>query len=54
MASYAMIYISNYMKIGTGVQAILKFGLRNLRDFSVGVIDGEDLPTTALRWAEVP
>jgi hypothetical protein len=43
-----MIYISNFMKIGTGVQAILRFDLRNLRDFSVGVIDGGD-PITPLR-----
>jgi hypothetical protein len=28
------------MKIGTGVQAILRFCLRNLRGFNVGITDG--------------
>jgi hypothetical protein len=54
MASYTMVYILSFMEIGTDVQAILKFGLRNLRYFSVGIIDGRDLPITPLRWAEMP
>jgi hypothetical protein len=29
------------MDIGTGVQAILRFGLSNLRDFNVGITDRE-------------
>jgi hypothetical protein len=29
------IYIRRFVKIGTGIQAILKFGLRNLRGFNV-------------------
>jgi hypothetical protein len=40
MASDDMIYISSFMKIGTSVQAILKFCLRNLRDCEVGITDG--------------
>jgi hypothetical protein len=38
MASFGMIYMLSFMKIGSGVQAILRFCLRN-----VGITDGEDL-----------
>jgi hypothetical protein len=31
MASYGMIYIPNFMKIGASIQAILRFCIRNLR-----------------------
>jgi hypothetical protein len=31
------------MKIGTGVQAILRFYLRNLRSYDVGITDVRDL-----------
>jgi hypothetical protein len=41
-----------FMKIGTGVQAILRFCFRNLRDCNVGVTDGRDL-FMALRWLQV-
>jgi hypothetical protein len=53
MTSCGMIYISGFMKIGTGVQAILWFYLRNLR-CNVGIIDGWDLRIKPLRWAQVP
>jgi hypothetical protein len=43
MASCGMIYVSSFMKIGRGVQAILRFCLRNLRDCNVGTTDGRDL-----------
>jgi hypothetical protein len=43
MASCCMIYIPSFMKIGTGVQAVLKFCLRNLRGCNVGVTYGRDL-----------
>jgi hypothetical protein len=43
MASGGMIYIINFMKIGRGVQAILRFCLRNLRGFNVFIIGGRDL-----------
>jgi hypothetical protein len=42
-ASCGMIYVPSFMKIGTGVQAILRFDLRNLRGCNVGIIDGWDL-----------
>jgi hypothetical protein len=41
MASYDMIYVPNFMKIGSGVQAILRFCLRNLIVSNVGITDGE-------------
>jgi hypothetical protein len=46
MDSCGMIYIQSFMKTGTGVQAILRFRLRNFRDSNVGIIDGRDLQIT--------
>jgi hypothetical protein len=43
MALYGMIYILSFIKIGTGVQPILRFGLRNVRGFNVGIKDGGEL-----------
>jgi uncharacterized protein YraI len=43
MASGGMIYIPNFMKIGTGVQATLRFCLKNLRGCNVDVTAGRDL-----------
>jgi hypothetical protein len=43
MASCGMIYIPSFRKIGTGIQAILRFCLRNLRSCNVGISDGKDL-----------
>jgi hypothetical protein len=36
-------YVASFMKIGTGVQAILRFGLRNFRGCDVGITDGRDV-----------
>jgi hypothetical protein len=43
VASGGMMYIPSFMKTGTGVQAILRFCLRNLRGYNVGIADGRDL-----------
>jgi hypothetical protein len=43
MVLCAMICIPSLMKINIGVQAILKFSLRNLRDYNVGITDLWDL-----------
>jgi uncharacterized protein YraI len=43
MASCCMIYIPSFMKIGTVVQAMLRFCLRNLNGCDVGINDGRDL-----------
>jgi hypothetical protein len=40
MASCGMIYITGFMKIGTGVQAILRFCLSNLKGCNVGITGG--------------
>jgi hypothetical protein len=42
IASGGMKYIPSFMKIGTGVQAILRFCLRNLRGSDV-ITNGRDL-----------
>jgi hypothetical protein len=39
MGSCAMIYLPRFMKIGTGVQDILRSGLRNFRGYNVGITD---------------
>jgi hypothetical protein len=54
VASCGMIYIPSFMKIGTGVQVILRFCLRNLRGCNVGITDGRDSSIIPLRWAQVP
>jgi hypothetical protein len=38
MASCGMIYLPNFMKIGTGVQAILRFCLSNLNGCNAGIL----------------
>jgi hypothetical protein len=43
MSSGGMIYVQSSMKIDTGVQAILRFCLSNLKGCNVGIIDGRDL-----------
>jgi hypothetical protein len=43
MAAGGVIYIPSFMKICTGVQAVLRIRLRNLRGFNVGITDGRDL-----------
>jgi hypothetical protein len=48
-----MIYLPNFMKIATGVQAILRGFLRNLRGCNVGITDGRDLRSAPLRWTQV-
>jgi hypothetical protein len=40
MASCGMIYIPSFVKIGTSIQAILRFCLRDLRGCNVGTTDG--------------
>jgi hypothetical protein len=47
-------YITSFIKTGTGVQAILKSDLRNLRDCNAGIIDRRDLWITPLRLLYVP
>jgi hypothetical protein len=43
MASYGMIYIPSFMKIGAGVQIVLRFCLRNLRVCNAGIAEGRGL-----------
>jgi hypothetical protein len=44
MASYSMTYLPSFIKIGSGIQAILRVCLRNLKGCNVGITDGRDLP----------
>jgi hypothetical protein len=43
MASGGIINVRSFMKIGRGIQAILRFCLNNLRGYNVGITDGRDL-----------
>jgi hypothetical protein len=43
MASCGMIFLPSYMKTGAGVQAVLKFCLRNLRGCNVGISEVKEL-----------
>jgi hypothetical protein len=52
-SSYDMIYISNFMKICTGVGATLRYCLGNLRGRNIGITDRKNLWCTPLRWAQV-
>jgi uncharacterized protein YraI len=54
MGSSGTIYIPNFMRIGTGVQAILRFCLSNFRGCNVGISDGRDLRNTPLKLAQMP
>jgi hypothetical protein len=45
--------LPSFMKIFGGVQAILRFCLRNLRGCEVGITDGRDLRSASLRWDQV-
>jgi hypothetical protein len=43
MPSYGTIFLPSFIKIGTGVQAILKFCLSNLNGCNVGITDEKGL-----------
>jgi hypothetical protein len=53
MDSGGTIYTPSFMKIYTGVQAILRFCLSHLRGCNVGIADGGDLLSSPLKWTEV-
>jgi hypothetical protein len=48
MVSCGMINVPRFMKIGIGVQAILRFYLRNLRRYNI-ITDARDLVIMPLR-----
>jgi hypothetical protein len=53
MATYGMTYLWSFMKIGAGIQAMLRFWLSNLNSCNVGVTDGKDYEVhrwDRLRW----
>jgi hypothetical protein len=50
MASCGIIYLPGSMKIATGVRAVLRVRLRNLKGCNVGITDGRDLRSAPLRW----
>jgi hypothetical protein len=54
MAACGMIHLQCFMKIGAGVQAILRCVLRNLRGCNVDITDGRNVLITPLRWAQAP
>jgi hypothetical protein len=53
MPSCGMIFLQSFTKIGTGIQAILRFCFSNLNGYNIGIIDGKELWSAPLRWAQV-
>jgi hypothetical protein len=47
-----MIPLPSFMKTGTGVQAILRFYLSNLKGCNADITDERDLWCTPVRWAQ--
>jgi hypothetical protein len=43
MASYGIVFLSSFTKIGAGVQAILRHFLNNLNGCNIGVTVGNEL-----------
>jgi hypothetical protein len=43
MGSVGMIYLPSFMKVGAGVQVILRFFLGDFKGCNVGITDGRDL-----------
>jgi hypothetical protein len=41
LASFGTLYIPSFKEIMAGVQAILRFGLRNLRGLTLALLKGE-------------
>jgi hypothetical protein len=42
MSSCGMTFLPSFMKIGSGVQAILRFRLSNLNGCNAGITDGKE------------
>jgi hypothetical protein len=53
IAPCGVMYELSFMKIGTGVQAIVRIVFRNLRGCNVGITGGRDLLNVPLKWPEV-
>jgi hypothetical protein len=53
MALCGMIRVPSLIKTGTGVQAILKFGLRKLRGCNIGITDVKNLLIAPLKLTQV-
>jgi hypothetical protein len=49
-----MTYVPSFVKIGGGVQAMLRSFLRKMRGRNVGIAGDSDLLMTPLRWDKVP
>jgi hypothetical protein len=56
IALHGMINVRAFMEIGRGIQAILRFCFRNLKDCNVGITAGMDIcsmPFNGLRWDDI-
>jgi hypothetical protein len=53
MPSCGIIFLPSFMKIGKGLQAILRFYLSNLNGCNIGIIGGSYLWSTPLKWVQV-
>jgi hypothetical protein len=53
MASCGMVNSPSFLKIGTDVEAILRFCLCSLKGCNYGITDLRDLRCMTLKWAHV-
>jgi hypothetical protein len=53
IASCGMIYLMIFIKIGTGIEKIIRFFFRNLRGCNIGITDGKDLRSAPLKLTQV-
>jgi hypothetical protein len=53
IGSGGMMNLPSFMKIGTGVQAILRFSFRTLRGFNIGITHRRDLRYAPLRYLHI-
>jgi hypothetical protein len=53
MGSGDMIYVQSFVKIGEGIQAILRFRLSNLNDCNIRITYGRGLRIMPLKMAQV-
>jgi hypothetical protein len=54
MAVDGMVNLSNFMKIGTDIQKILRFWLKNVMGCNASINNGRDLLITPLRLNQMP
>jgi hypothetical protein len=53
MASCGMMYVPNFMKIGRGVEGILRFCLNNFKGCNDSITHSRNLCNVPMKWSQV-